>query len=128
MCSSNIRANTCCFVDDSFAPDLSLQLIQVDWPLSVVSLFDWFRFFSFSINVVRPECAFAWKFQTKIIVTLLTPVSLSLVTLMCGFIYGVIACFKIWKTLRRHQNESAKYIKISHLSVVNCWYDARECL
>jgi hypothetical protein len=117
----NEQAYRRCFADARSHADLFSQLIQVDWPLSVASLFDWFRFFSFSINVVRPECAFAWKFQTKVIVTLLTPVSLSLLTLLCGFIFGMIACFKVWKLLRRHREESGKYIKISYLSVVNCW-------
>jgi hypothetical protein len=117
----NEQAHTRCFADAGPQADLFSQLIQVDWPLSVASLFDWFRFFSFSINVVRPECAFAWKFQTKVIVTLLTPVSLSLMTLLCGFIFGMIACFKVWKLLQRHRKESGKYIKISYMSVVNCW-------
>jgi hypothetical protein len=103
----------------SFA--LFLQLIQVDWPLSVISLFDWLRFFSFSINVVRPECAFAWKFETKVIVTLLTPISLSLLTLLCGFGYGMIACLRIWRGLQKRRQETGKYVNISYLSVVNCW-------
>ena len=115
----NTHTRSC--ADAGSQADLFSQLIQVDWPLSVASLFDWFRFFSFSINVVRPECAFAWKFQTKVIVTLLTPVSLSLLTLLCGFIFGMIACFKVWNLLRRHREESGKYVKISYLSVVNCW-------
>jgi len=99
------------------------QLIRVDWPLSVMSLFDWVRFFSFSINVVRPECAFSWKFQTKVIVTLLTPISLSLLTLFCGFIYGMILCFKTWSQLEKQRRESGKYVKISYLSTLSCWYD-----
>ena len=99
------------------------QLIRVDWPLSVMSFFDWVRFFSFSINVVRPECAFSWKFQTKVIVTLLTPISLSLLTLFCGFIYGMILCFKTWSQLEKQRRESGKYVKISYLSTLSCWYD-----
>ena len=97
------------------------QLIHVDWPLSIMSLFDWVRFFSFSINVVRPECAFSWKFQTKVIVTLLTPISLSLLTFICGFIYGMIACFKTWRHLERERQESGKYARISYLSTLSCW-------
>ncbi len=97
------------------------QLIQVDWPWSVMSLFDWVRFFSFSINVVRPECAFAWKFQTKVLITLLTPVSLSLLTLFCGFIYGMVACFRMWKKIEKERRKSGKYARISYLSVLSCW-------
>ena len=100
------------------------QLIHVDWPLSVMSLFDWVRFFSFSINVVRPECAFSWKFQTKVIVTLLTPISLSLLTLFCGFIYGMILCFKTWNQLEKERRESGKYVKFSYFSTLSCWYDS----
>ncbi len=92
-----------------------------------MSLFDWVRFFSFSINVVRPECAFSWKFQTKVIVTLLTPISLSLLALLCGFIYGMIGSFTIWKRLQRERRESGKYVKMSYLSVLNCWYDSYIC-
>ena len=103
---------------------LVFQLIQVDWPLSVASLFDWVRFFSFSINVVRPECAFTWKFGTKVIVTLLTPISLSLLALLCGFVYGMIACFKMWKRLQKERRETGKYVNISHMSVLSCWYDS----
>jgi hypothetical protein len=101
------------------------QLIQVDWPVSVTYLFDWLRFFSFSINVVRPECAFAWKFQTKVIITLLTPISLSLLTLFAGFFYGMVVSFKMWKTLAKERRESNKYSKISYISVLNCWYAVR---
>jgi hypothetical protein len=103
--------------------NLIFQLIRVDWPLSVVSMFDWFRFFSFSINVVRPECAFSWNFQTKVIVTLLTPISLSLLTLMCGFVYGMAACYRTWKQLEIKRLESGSYQSISFLSVLNCWCD-----
>ncbi len=94
----------------------------MDWPLNVVALFDWVRLFSFSINVVRPECAFSWKFQTKVIVTLLTPISLSLLTLLCGFIYGMIVCFNMFKKLQKERRETGKYVKISYSSVLNCWY------
>lgn len=90
--------------------------------MNVVALFDWVRLFSFSINVVRPECAFSWKFQTKVIVTLLTPISLSLLTLLCGFIYGMIVCFKMFKKLQKVRRETGNYVKISYSSVLNCWY------
>jgi len=111
----------CCTLCSNFPLKFISQLIRVDWPLSVVSLFDWFRFFSFSINVVRPECAFSWKFQTKVIVTLLSPISLSLLTFFCGFIYGMIACFKMWRQLEKERRESGKYVKISYISTLSCW-------
>jgi hypothetical protein len=106
----------------SCSSNCRVQLIKVDWPLSVASMFDWLRFFSFSINVVRPECAFSWKFQTKVIITLLTPVGLSVLTLLSGFLYGMIASYKLWKILARERRESNKYSKISYLSVLSCWY------
>jgi hypothetical protein len=101
-----------------------LQLIQVNWPWTVAFVFDWVRFFSFSINVVRPECAFSWNFQTKVIVTLLTPISLSVLALFCGFFYGMFLCFKTWKKLESERRNSGKYVKLSYLSTLNCWYDA----
>jgi hypothetical protein len=121
-----MNANDCTLFFAALSKPISfniiVQLIQVDWPLSVLSLFDWVRFFSFSINVVRPECAFAWKFQTKVLITLLTPISLSLLTLFCGFIYGMFACFQMWKVLEKERRASGKYVRISYLSVLSCWY------
>ena len=87
-----------------------------------MSLFDWVRVFSFSINVVRPECAFSWNFQTKVIVTLLTPISLSLLVLMSGFCYGCFACYRTRKKFERLRMESGKYMKISYLSMLHCWW------
>ena len=108
-------------LNSNFQLKFVLQLIRVDWPLSIMSMFDWVRFFSFSINVVRPECAFSWKFETKVIVTLLTPISLSFLVCIFGLVYGMISCFKMWKQLERARLESGRYLKISYLSTLSCW-------
>ena len=117
-----------CSLHSRFLLNFFSQLIQVDWPLSIMSLFDWVRFFSFSINVVRPECAFSWKFETKVIITLLTPISISLLVLMSGFVYGCIACFRTLKNFERSRIESGKYVKISYLSLLHCWWVSSFCV
>jgi hypothetical protein len=101
----------------------SLNLIKIDWPYSITSMFAWLKLFTLSVNIVRPECAFNWNFQTKVILTLLTPVCLSLIILCCGVVYGWYSCRSFWFQINRKPNSFSAKMKSSFRSLFQFWMD-----
>ncbi len=101
----------------------SLQLIKIDWPIAIGSLFGWLKLFTLSINIVRPECSFNWNYQTKVILTLLTPVCVSLVILCCAGAYGWSSCRSLWRQLNRTQIASCATMACSLRSLFWFWIE-----
>jgi len=102
---------------------MALKLFDIPWPTVVISLFDWLKFFSFSIAAVRPECAFSWDFETKVGITIISPILLSLAIAFIGVIVGMYKCFNIYIRLdavRRKLKNSIPYSTFA--SVVKCWF------
>jgi hypothetical protein len=99
----------------------SLDLINIDWPYSISSLFDWLKLFTLSINIVRPECSFNWNFQTKVILTLMTPVCFSLTLLCCGLVYGWHSCRSFWIQIQKKDNFFTN--KFSFRSLFRFWIE-----
>jgi hypothetical protein len=101
----------------------SLNLIKIDWPYSITSMFAWLKLFTLSVNVVRPECSFNWNFQTKVILTLLTPVCVSLIILCCGVVYGWYSCRSFWLQIHRKPNSFSAKMTSSFRSFFKFWMD-----
>ena len=100
---------------------VSMKLISIDWPIELLQMFSALRFFSFSISAVRPECSFAWTFETKIGVTLLLPLVLSFVVCLMGVIYGAWSCRRLFERIQQLRSDGAKLPHMSMSSLVNCW-------
>ena len=101
---------------------MALKLFDIPWPTVVLSFFDWLKFFSFSIAAVRPECAFSWDFETKVAITIISPMLLSLAIAVVGLIVGLYRCFKIFiklDSVRRKLKNSIPYSTLA--SVIKCW-------
>jgi hypothetical protein len=101
----------------------SLDLIKIDWPYSITNLFAWLKLFTLSVNIVRPECSFNWNFQTKVILTLLTPVCVSLVILCCAGAYGWSSCRSLWRQINRTQIASCATMACSLRSLFWFWIE-----
>jgi hypothetical protein len=52
---------------------VGIRLFNIPWPSAVMQLFDITRFFSFSIDVVRPECTFSYDEDTKLASIIIGP-------------------------------------------------------
>jgi len=76
-----------------------------------------------SINIVRPECSFNWNYQTKVILTLLTPVCVSLVILCCAGAYGWSSCRSLWRQINRTQIASCATMACSLRSLFWFWIE-----
>jgi hypothetical protein len=102
----------------------SLDLIKINWPHSISSLFAWLKLFTLSVNIVRPECSFNWNFQTKVVLTLITPVCVSLIILCCGVVYGWHSCRTFWFQVNRIPNFFNYKAKLSLLALFQFWMNA----
>ena len=52
---------------------VGIRLFDISWPPIVLQMFDFTRFFSFSIDVVRPECSISYDPDTKLASLLIGP-------------------------------------------------------
>jgi len=52
---------------------VGIRLFDIPWPSIALKLFDFSRFFSFSIDVIRPECAISYNPDTKLAFLLIGP-------------------------------------------------------
>jgi len=101
----------------------SLNLIKIEWPYSINITFAWLKLFTLSVNIVRPECSFNWNFQTKVILTLLTPVCVSLVILCCGVVYGWYSCRSLLFQIDRKSISFSAKMTSSFRSFFKFWMD-----
>ncbi len=87
---------------------VTVKLINIEWPSIMIEMFNILNFFSFSFNVVRPECAFSWSFQTKIVLTLMLPLVLVVLLSLIGFIHSLLACKKLHDEVTKLRERGAK--------------------
>jgi len=99
----------------------SVKLINIDWPPELQQLFNALAYFSFSISSVRPECSFSWSFETRIVVTLLLPVALSLFVLSIGLVFGTVSCRRFLNRMHQLRSDGAKLPLLRLSSIFNCW-------
>jgi hypothetical protein len=109
---------------------VSIRLISIEWPPIVLDMFDFTRFFTFSFDVIRPECTVDYSPQTKLVFVLIGPFACSFLILMMAFIYSGFKCMRITKLLQcdsvqRHLNWS--YWQTAS-SVANCLFASSLCL
>jgi hypothetical protein len=52
---------------------VGIRLFDINWPPIVLQMFDFTRFFSFSVDVVRPECSLSYDPDTKLASLLIGP-------------------------------------------------------
>jgi hypothetical protein len=52
---------------------VGIRLFDISWPPVVLQMFDFTRFFSFSIDIVRPECSISYNPDTKLASLLIGP-------------------------------------------------------
>jgi hypothetical protein len=73
---------------------VGIRLFDISWPPIVLQMFDFTRFFSFSIDVVRPECSISYYPDTKLASLLIGP-------FVCiSFVAFMIAAYVIFKCRR----------------------------
>jgi hypothetical protein len=109
----------------SFLQNLvSIKMINVDWPVEFVQMFEILSFFSFSIGAVRPECSFSWTYEYKVVFSLLLPLVVSLLICIIGIIYGVVGCRRLQKKIEELRRRGAKLPYMSTWSVIDCWLHA----
>jgi hypothetical protein len=74
---------------------VSIRLFEVSWPPAVLSMFDFTRLFSFSIDVIRPECTIAYNPDSKLALLLIGPFTCVLVVALFMFVYTAFKCRRI---------------------------------
>lgn len=96
---------------------VSIRLINVSWPPIVDSMFDFTRFFTFSFDVVRPECTVDYSPQAKLTFLVLAPICCCI--LMLSFL------FALWVYRCRAIAQSLSHESIIKLKPLNCWSFSR---
>lgn len=74
---------------------VSIRLIDIAWPPVVLGMFDFTRFFTFTFDVIRPECTIDYSPQTKLIFVLIGPFAAALFIISLIFAYTVFKCLLI---------------------------------
>jgi hypothetical protein len=100
---------------------VSIKLINIQWPVEFVRLFEIVGFFSFSIGAVRPECSFSWTYEYKMLFSLLLPLIVSAIIGLIGFGYGILSCRRLLTKIRALKSKGAKLYEMRFSSLVDCW-------
>jgi hypothetical protein len=79
---------------------VSIRLISIEWPPIVLYMFDFTRFFTFSFDVIRPECTVDYSPQSKLVFVLIGPFACSFLILMMALMYSVFKCMRITRLLQ----------------------------
>jgi len=79
---------------------VGLRLFDIPWPSIVLQFFDFTRFFSFSIDVLRPECTFSYNEDTKLASILIGPFACISVVAFLLFAYIAFKCRRICRALQ----------------------------
>ena len=74
---------------------VAIRLIDIPWPPIVLNMFDFTRFFTFSFDVIRPECTVDYSPQTKLIFVLIGPFTCSFLIITLILVYAGFKCFRI---------------------------------
>jgi hypothetical protein len=74
---------------------VGIRLFDISWPPLVLQMFDFTRFFSFSIDVVRPECSISYNPDTKLASLLIGPFACILLVAFMIVAYTAFKCRRI---------------------------------
>ena len=74
---------------------VAIRLIDIPWPSIVLNMFDFTRFFTFSFDVIRPECTVDYSPQTKLIFVLIGPFTCSFLIITMILVYAGFKCVRI---------------------------------
>ena len=74
---------------------VGIRLFNVPWPTVVLQMFDFTRFFSFSIDVLRPECTFSYNEDTKLASMLIGPFACVVFVALMMVLYVTFKCRRI---------------------------------
>jgi hypothetical protein len=79
---------------------VAIRLIDIPWPPIVLDMFDFTRFFTFSFDVIRPECTVDYTPHTKLIFVLIGPFACAFLIIMMALMYTGFKCMRISRLLR----------------------------
>jgi hypothetical protein len=82
---------------------VGIRSFEIAWPSIVQQMFDFSRFFSFSVDVVRPECSVSFDPDVKLASVLIGP--FACVIVVC-FMMVIYVAFKSWIISRALQHDS----------------------
>jgi hypothetical protein len=108
---------------------VSVRLLAISWPPIVLNMIDITRFFTFTFDVIRPECTVSYTPQTKLLFMVIGPAACSLCIGAMGLGYLLFKCHRISKMLQI-ENVKALHNKTFHhtaLSVVKCLFTTSLC-
>jgi hypothetical protein len=80
---------------------VGIRLFDVPWPSIVLYMFDFTRFFSFSIDILRPECTFSYNEDTKLASILIGPFVCVLSVALMMIMYTTFKCRRISRALEQ---------------------------
>jgi hypothetical protein len=79
---------------------VGIRLFHVPWPSIVLQMFDFTRFFSFSIDVLRPECTFSYNEDTKLASILIGPFACTVFVALMMILYVSFKCHRMSRALQ----------------------------
>ena len=79
---------------------VGIRLFEIPWPSIVLQMFDFTRFFSFSIDVLRPECSFSYNEDTKLGSILIGPFACVTFVALMMMVYVAFKCRRIAQGLQ----------------------------
>jgi hypothetical protein len=80
---------------------VSIRLISIQWPDIVLRMFDFTRFFTFSFDVIRPECTVSYSPQTKLLFVLVGPLACAFLIAAMAWGYAIFKGVRICTMLRK---------------------------
>jgi len=78
---------------------VGIRLFDIPWPPVALKMFDFTRFFSFSIDVVRPECSISYNPDTKLASLLIGPFACVIFVAIIMAAYVAFKCRRISRAL-----------------------------
>ncbi len=85
---------------------VGIRLFDVPWPSIVSNMFDFTRFFSFSIDVLRPECTFSYNEDTKLASILIGPFVCIVFVALMMVMYVTFKCQRMSRALQHPMLQS----------------------
>jgi hypothetical protein len=95
---------------------ISFQSLRINWPPFVYSLFESLRSVSFSLDVVRPECALDLSLLDKNMIMLSLPIFLSFCLIVVAVIHSIRSSIKIRDMISNIDSEKVVSLKHTQLS------------
>jgi hypothetical protein len=91
---------------------ISFQALKISWPPFVYTLFESLRSVSFSLDVVRPECALDLSLLDKNLIMIVLPIFLALCLVLVAVLHGIRSSMKIRDMIQNL--DSVKVVSLKH--------------